>query len=311
VNVRNSGSDTQTVALGNGAFAYLQPDWGWGLNNAGILAGRNGVTLIDTAMTVKRAQRLRDAADRVSNGQPVRTIVNTHDHPDHTFGNCVFPHATIVAHDGCRQRAAEVGLTPTSFLALDWAGLELRLPDLTFASKLTTFLDDEPVELLHLGAAHTLDDIVVWLPERKLLYTGDIVVAGGTPYLWDGSLHAYAATLERLRELGAETIVPGHGPVTDASCFEPIARYVRFVQELAVESLRAERSPLEAARGADLGEFAAWGESERLVANLRRAYAELSGNPDAFAGDGDVNVFAAMAALHGAPLEWRLDFPGD
>ncbi len=299
-------SGTRLAALGGGAFAYLQPDGGWGLNNAGVLVGRDSVTLIDTAMTIPRAERLRDAAAGASGGRPVRVVVNTHDHPDHTYGNVVFSAAAIVAHERCRARAHLVGLAPMDVLDVDWGAVELRLPDVTFATSTQLFLDDEPVELLHLGAAHTTADIVVWLPQRKLLFAGDVLVAGTTPLVMDGSLRGYVATLARLRELGAETIVPGHGPVTDASCFAPIERYVRFVQDAAASALAAGLTPLEAATRLDLGEFAAWPESERIVANLHRAYAELAGAPDGAPIAHFVEIFRDMIAVKGAPLEWKL-----
>jgi cyclase len=304
--MNSAGPGTSLAALGRGAFAYLQPDGGWGLNNAGILVGSGGVTLVDTAMTIARTERLRDAASSVAAGRPVRVVVNTHEHPDHTFGNVLFPGAAIVAHERSRRRAQLVGLAPLAALDVDWGPVELRLPDVTFEGTARLFVDDEPVELLHLGAAHTLGDVVVWLPERKLLYTGDVVVVGTTPLMMDGSLRSYAATLERLRALGAETIVPGHGPVTDAACFAPIERYVRFVQDVAREAFAAGLTPLEAARRADLGEFAAWPESERLVANLHRAYAELAGEPDGAPIAHFVELFRDMMAAKGAPLEWKL-----
>jgi cyclase len=293
--------------MGKGVFAYLQPDGSWGLNNAGILVGRDRVTLIDTAINVKRTERLRAAVARIADGRPVRTVVNTHEHPDHTYGNFLFPEATIVAHDGCRERAARIGLAPLDVLDVDWGPLELRLPDLTFAASVRLFIDDEPVEVLHLGAAHTLADAVVWLPERKILFAGDVIVTDGTPFVMDGSIRGYAAILQRLRELGAETIVPGHGPLTDASCFEPLERYLRFVEAVARESFGAGRTPLEAALRTDLGEFASLLNPERLVANLHRAYAELAGEPDGAPIAHFVDIFREMTTFHGGPLDWKLD----
>ncbi len=91
----------------------------------------------------------------------------------------------------------------------------------------------------------------------------------------DGSLRA----LETLRGLDAHTVVPGHGRVTDPGAYDTVEAYLRWVQDLARTAHAAGRTPLEAAREADLGEFAALRESERLVANLHRAYAEIEGLP--------------------------------
>jgi cyclase len=302
-------ADPTVVALGGGVFAYLQPDGSWGLNNAGIIVDRAAVTLIDTAMTLARTERLRDAALTVGAARPVRTIINTHHHPDHTYGNALFGNATIVAHAHCRVAAQRVGLGPAKNPALNLGEIELRLPDLTFKTALQLYLGDEPINLLHLGAAHTLEDTIVWFPERKLLFTGDLVFSGGTPLVMDGSIRSYFSTLDALRSLGAETIVCGHGPITDAACFDPIERYFRFVQEVARDGFAAGKTPLEAARAADLGEFSAWSESERIVGNLHRAYSELRGEPDGAPIAAVEQLFKEMGEYKGSPLQWNLSLP--
>lgn len=95
-----------------------------------------------------------------------------------------------------------------------------------------------------------------------------------------GSLAGSLRALELLRSLGADTVVPGHGPLTDGSAYDSTERYLRYVAALAREGRAKGQTPLEVARAADLGEFAAWRESERLVANVHRAYAELAGEPE-------------------------------
>lgn len=127
------------------------------------------------------------------------------------------------------------------------------------------------------------------------------VPKGGTPFFLMGSLSGSLRALHMLRELGAETVVPGHGPVTDPAAFDRAERYIRFVADVAEKSHAAGLTPWEAARKTDLGEFAELRESERLVANLRRAYAELDGEPE---GEG-VDPFAAfmdMAAINGGEM---------
>ena len=87
-------------ALGEGLHAFLQPPGSWCLSNAGVIAGPGGLTLVDTAATRARAEALRAAAEGLRRG-PVQTVINTHSHGDHVFGNCVFaPPAAIVAHEG-------------------------------------------------------------------------------------------------------------------------------------------------------------------------------------------------------------------
>ncbi len=111
--------------VADGVYAYIQPAGGWCLNNAGVLAGGDGTVVIDTVATVSRALRLRESVEAIGAG-PVRTLVNTHHHGDHTFGNDVFGAVTIVAHHAARTEMAESGLGLTALWPqVDWG--EVRL----------------------------------------------------------------------------------------------------------------------------------------------------------------------------------------
>ncbi|MGW7345427.1 MBL fold metallo-hydrolase [Streptomyces sp. NPDC054854] len=264
-----------------GVYAYVQPDGGWCLNNAGFVSDGGRTLLVDTAATERRAPALRGTV--LAAGLPLpRTVVNTHHHGDHTYGNGVFaPEALVLGHEAARaeQLAAGHQLEPI-WPATDFGKVEITPPDLTYADRLTLHVGDIEVRVLHPGVAHTTGDSVVWLPRQRVVFTGDLIFAGGTPFLAMGSLSGSLRALERLRELGAETVVPGHGPLTDPSAYDSTERYLRYVGELARDGRARGLTPLETASRADLGEFAAWRESERLVANVHRAYAELAGEPE-------------------------------
>lgn len=264
-----------------GVYAYVQPDGGWCLNNAGFLTGGGRTLLVDTAATERRALALRAAV--LSVGAPLpRTVVNTHHHGDHTYGNGVFaPEALIVGHDSARSEQLAAGRQlELIWPATDFGALAITAPDLTYGDRLTLHVGETEVQVVHPGVAHTTGDSVVWLPEQRIVFTGDLVFAEGTPFLAMGSLAGSLRALALLRSLGAETVVPGHGPLTDPGAYEATERYLRYVAELAREGRAKGLTPLETARQADLGEFAGWRESERLVANLHRAYAELAGEPE-------------------------------
>ncbi|MET9605839.1 MBL fold metallo-hydrolase [Streptomyces sp. NPDC006512] len=264
-----------------GVYAYVQPDGGWCLNNAGFVSDGGQTLLVDTAATERRALALRGAV--VAAGVPLpRTVVNTHHHGDHTYGNGVFtPEALVIGHERARAEQLAAGhQLEMIWPATDFGAIEITPPGLTYSDRLSLYVGGTEVRVVHPGPAHTTGDSVVWLPRQKVVFTGDLVFAGGTPFLAMGSLSGSLRALELLRELGAETVVPGHGPLTDPSAYESTARYLRYVAGLAREGRAEGLTPLEAARRADLGEFAAWRESERLVANLHRAYAELAGEPE-------------------------------
>ena len=140
-------------------------------------------------------------------------------------------------------------------------------------------MDDLEIEAPYVGPAHMSNDVVLWAPDRKLLFSGDILFNGGTPFVVAGSVAGSLMALETLRALGAETIVPGHGSVCGTEVIDDMVAYLRLVQELARKSFEAGLVPLEAARGTDLGRFKVWHDAERLAGNLHRAYSEIKGEP--------------------------------
>jgi cyclase len=289
-----------------GIYAYVQPDGTWWINNAGFLTGPQGVISIDTCSTQRRTQAYRDAIAAVTPA-PVRTVINTHHHGDHTFGNCLFPGASIVAHERARTEAIAFG--PPRELGFwdgpDWGDLRLDPPFVTFTDEIAVHAGDLRAQVRHVGsAAHTTNDSIVWIPDRSVLFCGDLIFNGGTPFLLMGSVAGAVEVLEEvIRPLGAQTIVPGHGPVfTGTGPIEETLDYLRFVLDLAQAARAAGLTPLEAARQADLGRFASWSDAERIVGNLHRALAELTGTPRG----GPVDIVAALADMvshnGGAPL---------
>ncbi|MCB5181024.1 MBL fold metallo-hydrolase [Streptomyces antimicrobicus] len=267
------------VEVADGVHAYLQPHGGWCLNNAGLVVGAGGAcTLVDTAATEDRARTLR-AHVLARTGRPPRTLVNTHFHGDHTFGNSRFPEAVVVAHESARAAMTAAGLHLTSLWPeVRWGELEVALPDLTFTDTLTLWTGGIRIELLHLGpAAHTTNDIAVWLPEQRVLFTGDVVMSGITPFCLMGSVSGSLAALDRLRALDPLVVVPGHGPLGGPELLDADEGYFRWLRALARDGFEAGLAPLDLARLTGPGPYAALLDAERLVPNLHRAYAELRG----------------------------------
>jgi cyclase len=279
--------------VGDGMWAYVQLDGTWGLNNAAVLAGSEGVTLVDTCFTERRTRDLLEAVDGLGRG-PVRTLVNTHHHGDHTHGNWLVPGATVVGHERCREEVLASGtISEVVFPGVEWGEIQVRAPFVTFTDRLTVWVDELRVDLLFVGPAHTTNDVVAWVPERRTLFAGDLVFNGGTPFVVMGSVAGALTALERLEDLGAETIVPGHGPVCGPEALAAQRAYLRLVSDLADEAHAAGVEPLRAAREADLGDFAGWHDPERLVGNLHRALAERRG----LEPGGELDVAAAFGDM--------------
>ncbi|GAA2591268.1 MBL fold metallo-hydrolase [Streptomyces axinellae] len=261
-------------------YAYVQPDGTWWINNTGFLVGKRGVISVDACSTERRTRAYLDAIRTVTD-QPVRTLVNTHHHGDHTFGNYLFEGATIIGHEGVRAGIQDWGMPRSApfWTEAEWGDIQLEPPFLTYTDAVTLWSDDLRCEVRYVGmAAHTPCDSIVWIPERRVLFAGDLLFNGGTPFLLQGSVAGMVQVLsELLTPLGAETIVPGHGPVAGPELIEEVLGYCAFVQSAARAAHDAGLSPLQAARELDLGPYAGLADSERIVGNLYRAYAEIDG----------------------------------
>lgn len=285
--------------LADGVYAYVQPDGGWCVSNAGVVVGPDTTVLIDTAATERRAKALRDAVATVAPDGP-NILVNTHFHGDHVFGNAQFtPRATVVAHELARSEMIEAGpglrhLWPD----VDWGETPITPPTLTFRDAVTLHVGDKRLDVIHVGPAHTTNDVVIWSPEDRVLFAGDVLMSGVTPFCLMGSVAGSLLAVERLRALNPEIIVAGHGAVAGKELLDANASYLKWIQELAIDGVRSGLTTAEVAQQADLGDFGSWLDSERLVGNLHRAYAELDGRPLG----APIDVFAAfqeMVTHHG------------
>ena len=261
--------------VSDGIYAYIQPDGSWYINNTGFLVGGGGVISIDSCATQRRTRALLAAIASVT-ALPVRTLINTHHHGDHTYGNYLFGGATIVAHERCRGGVLASGLPANLgvWTDVDWGIPELAPPFLTYADAVTVWSGDLKCDVRYVGMpAHTTNDSLIWLPERSVLFAGDLAFSGGTPFLLMGSVEGAIEVLEHvLRPLGAQTIVPGHGPVSGPEVIDEMLGYLRFVLDVARHGMAAGLSPLDAARG---------------------AYAELAGAPRG----AEIDLIAALTDM--------------
>ncbi|MDL4812673.1 MBL fold metallo-hydrolase [Actinomadura opuntiae] len=293
-----------------GVHAYVQPDGGWMLNNTGVVTGSGGEQmLVDTTSTEARNRAMLDAVAALAD-RPPKALVNTHHHGDHVSGNWLMPPGTpIFGHSDCRAEVLRASRAGTSGIpGPDYGRTEVRPPDVTFSAITTLYVGDRPIELIPVGPAHTRGDVLVWLPEDKVLFSGDIVFNGGQPFLVEGSLPGYRRALSLVRRLLPDVLVPGHGPVCRgeeiATILDELNAYTEFVEALAREGLDSGRSPLEMAESAAGSRFSGWQEAERLAGNLHRAYSEFGGDPYGARMDAR-RMWSDMARIHGGPIRSR------
>src|SRR6516165_3228632 len=161
-------------------------------------------------------------------------------------------------------------------------GVELVPPTRTFDGELELRVGDRRVRLLEVGPAHTAGDVVVHLPDDDVVFTGDILFHGGHPIVWAGPVRNWIAACDRLLDLDAATVVPGHGPLATPGAVRDLKGYFEYLLAEARVRFDAGMTPLDAARDIELGPYAGWGEGERLVVNVQALYrdfgAELPGD---------------------------------
>ncbi|MCK9485788.1 MAG: MBL fold metallo-hydrolase [Dehalococcoidia bacterium] len=289
-----------------GIFVYVQPDGSWFLNNAGFLVGSESVVAVDTVGTEKRAHAFREALERTT-PHPVQALINTHAHGDHTHGNFAFwPQTAVIGHERARREIlhsnAPEGVSER-FPTADFGQFRHVPPMVTFTDRMSVHVDTLEVQLTHLGPAHTTNDVVAWIPERRVLFAGDLAFNGGTPFAMAGSVLGWLDILPALRAFEADVVVPGHGPVCGMEVFDTVETYLRWVADLARGGHADGVPPLEVAQSVDLGQFADLTDPERLVGNLHRAYADLEadmgGAPRGGALADPVGAFDDMIVLNG------------
>jgi glyoxylase-like metal-dependent hydrolase (beta-lactamase superfamily II) len=200
--------------LAEGVYAYTAE----GDPNTGIIIGDDGVMVIDTQATPDMAQdvirRIREVTDK-----PIKYVVLSHYHAVRVMGASAYQADHIIASQATYELIAErgqfdfdseVGRFPRLFQGVESVP-GLTWPTLTFESSMTLWMGKRRVELKHIGRGHTKGDIVVWLPEERVLFSGDLVEFGATPYTGDAYLSDWPQTLANVRALGAEKLVPGRG----------------------------------------------------------------------------------------------------
>jgi cyclase len=308
VHDENTQPERATLSeVGPGVHAWVQPDGSWWINNAGAIVGDDGIVLVDTCATAQRTRRFLDAVRAAGGDAPIRFAVNTHLHGDHTHGNALLPDSTVlIGHPATRAGILAdtllTNLPPVWDPSPEWGITEHRAPTVVLEDSLTLHVGDRRIELHHPGyTAHTSGDVVAWVPDAAVLFTGDLIFHGVTPLVFMGSVEGALKSLDWLAGFAAATVVPGHGSILPGSAFprvlEDHARYYRFILDTARQARTDGLSPLEAAQRCDLGEFSSWPDRERIVLNLHRAYAD--------ADDAELDLTAALAdaiTYNGGPL---------
>lgn len=299
--------------VADGCHAWLQPDGGWGWSNAGLVVGDGESLLVDTLFDLRLTARMLEAMEPHTRSAGVSTLVNTHANGDHCYGNQLVRGAEIVASEATAREMAEV---PASLLArlvsapgetgelfrhffgeFDFEGIETVLPTRTFSGRVDLDVGGRAIELVEVGPAHTAGDTLVFVPDARTVFTGDILFIGGTPVVWAGPLENWIAACDLISGSDVDVVVPGHGPVTDRTGVAEVRDYLAFIVEEAAPRRESGMDAWDAARDIALGVFADRGEFGRLAVNVDTYYRSVDPghrSPDV------VEQFRRMRAMEGS-----------
>ena len=316
--------------LGAAIYAWLVPNGSWGESNAGLVVGDGESLLVDTLWDLKYTGAMLDAMRPLTKAAPIQYVVNTHADSDHWWGNELVAEAEIIASQACYDEMQH--LQPGSMVLLSRIGGLLRSlrvlgadkvgrwfqnmvapydtgavtptpPTHTFEGALTLTVGGREVQLIEVGPAHTHGDLLVYVPDARVLFSGDILFIGSTPVMWAGPVENWLAALDRILGMEVELIVPGHGPVVDQANVRPVKAYWEYVADEAHKRYDRGMSASEAAYDIALGDefsrqsFADWNSPERMMTNVHTLYRQWQGRTESLKPFQLVNLFRQQALL--------------
>ena len=224
--------------LDKGVYAFIGIK---GNANAGFILTDEGVIVVDSQMNEDLAKEML-AEIRRHSSLPLLYVINTHYHGDHTFANHVLsPTQGIIAHENTLKFLQEHGAEHLQqferlFGREQSRGIKVTLPTQTIQDQLILTFKNRTIQILYFGSGHTNSDLVVYLPQEKILFTGDLVYVGRLPWLGDGNTKPWLKTLEKLKTLDFKTVVPGHGKVGNP---QAVQRFEVYLTDLRAAVLTA------------------------------------------------------------------------
>ncbi|MCE7986518.1 MAG: MBL fold metallo-hydrolase [Caldilinea sp. CFX5] len=304
----------QLQAIAEGVLvAQPKLDGGAGCN-AGIIDLGDQTIIFDPFLTPQAAAELQAVAESVTTS-PVKLVVNSHHHLDHIGGNQSFPATTTIvatsltreliqtqaaqqlttlaeqnsqrlvelekqassARKSVEKQDAQQALAQWRFLQEALPTWQFRLPTMTFDQRLVLYGARRQVELLTFGSGHSQSDAILYLPEEKIVFMGDLLTIQCHPALQDGDPGELPRILDLVNRLQPQRLVPGHGPVGGPTDLQVMQQYLATITEVALTELAFQTEA-----GVDIdqrisqlrptGLFASWARSQNFAANLRFLY---------------------------------------
>jgi glyoxylase-like metal-dependent hydrolase (beta-lactamase superfamily II) len=280
--------------------------------NTGIVVGDDAVMVIDTQATPKMAQAVIEHIRSVTD-KPIRYVVLSHYHAVRALGATAYEAQHVICSEATREMIVERGAQdyksevqrfPRLFQAVETIP-GLTWPTITFNDRMTIWLGKLQVDIIHAGRGHTKGDTVVWLPEERTLFSGDLVEYGATPYAGDAHFKDWPETLQKLRELKPLALVPGRGDAlaSEEDVEKGIAGTQAFLGELykavsqSAEAGESLKQAYDKAMAALQPRYGNWVIFEHcLPFDVSRAYDEAKGldHPRIWTAERDLETWTAL-----------------
>jgi len=253
-------------------------------SNSGIILTREGVVVIDTGQTVTDSREVAEAVKKLT-PLPVRFVINTEVHPDHTTGNFVFsPPAVVINHAGASD-AMQKADNPNRFnnptlapeIRAAAQGYRLVTPQIEYYEKTTLRLGERTFELLHLKNAHSEADTAVWLPNERVLFAASVAIPNSI-----NNVRAFVtipdilAATKMMKSLNPEVVIPGHGSFGTTKIFDDSERYYTLLVERVGAMVRQGKTLDQIKQEFRMPEYVNWSYQERMPSNIEAAYRAVS-----------------------------------
>ena len=275
----------QVRKLSEGVYAYVGANL---QSNAGIILTQDGVVLIDSGHTPIESRRILEIVKKLT-PMPVRFLIDTEPHPDHTTGHFVFsPPAVIVAAAGAgesmRNREREVPKRIEQLAATSAAmktaleGYKFIVPHVEYNQSMTLYVGERTFELKYLKGVHSEADTAVWMPKERVLFSASGIVVNQInilrPFV---TIPDILAAAKMMKALNPEHVVPGHGTPGTVKIFEDTERYYELLLERVAALVKEGRSLDQIKAEVKMPEYSKWATQDRFGTNVEAAYRMVTG----------------------------------
>jgi cyclase len=268
----------------DGIYVYVGTNFN---SNCGIVLTQEGVVLIDSGHNPTDSRAILDAVKKLT-PLPVRFLIDTEPHGDHTTGHFVFsPPAIIVAHEGATEsmKAAynpkrnEKLMAESPEMRAAFDGFRFVLPHLEYRQKMTLNVGERTFELLYQKGVHSEADSAVWLPKERVLFSASGIVVDQInilrPFV---TIPDILAAAKMMKALNPEVVVPGHGQPGTVKIFEDTEKYYALLLERVGKLVKEGKSLDEIKKEVKMPEYAHWASQERFPTNVEAAYKAVKGS---------------------------------